>query len=100
MRALLAYKRGEPRVCAMVKAPTPKEEDRRQIGRDIFKQNPRPRGETLPGRLCRIDHFVRGSLASTRGRAVPAIHTGTAHEVGAGSLRPLILCVSLTVERR
>ncbi len=28
VRALLAYKRGEPRVCAMVKAPTPKEEDR------------------------------------------------------------------------
>ena len=25
----LAYKRGEPRVCAMVKAPTPEEEDRR-----------------------------------------------------------------------
>ena len=29
VRALLAYKRGEPRVCAMVKAPTPEEEDRR-----------------------------------------------------------------------
>ena len=28
LRALLAYKRGEPRVCAMVKAPTPEEEDR------------------------------------------------------------------------
>src|ERR1700720_5002416 len=28
VRALLAYKRGEPRVCAMVKAPTPEEEDR------------------------------------------------------------------------
>lgn len=30
VRALLAYKRGEPRVCAMVKAPTPQEEDRRR----------------------------------------------------------------------
>src|SRR5271155_4612933 len=29
VRALLAYKRGEPRVCAMVRAPTPHEEDRR-----------------------------------------------------------------------
>ena len=28
VRALLAYKRGEPRVCAMVKAPTPEEADR------------------------------------------------------------------------
>jgi transposase len=31
VRALLAYKRGEPRVCSMVKAPTPEEEDRRRI---------------------------------------------------------------------
>ena len=30
VRALLAYKRGEPRVCSMVKAPTPEEEDRRR----------------------------------------------------------------------
>src|SRR4051795_12797013 len=34
VRALLAYKRGEPRVCAMVKAPTPREEDERRIGRE------------------------------------------------------------------
>src|SRR3954447_27029732 len=34
VRALLAYKRGEPRVCAMVKAPTPDEEDRRRISRE------------------------------------------------------------------
>lgn len=34
VRALLAYKRGEPRVCAMVKAPTIEEEDRRSIGRE------------------------------------------------------------------
>lgn len=34
VRALLAYKRGEPRVCAMVKAPTPQEEDRRRICRE------------------------------------------------------------------
>src|SRR5215203_1059542 len=35
VRALLAYKRGEPRVCAMVKAPTPQEEeDRRRLGRE------------------------------------------------------------------
>jgi transposase len=34
VRALLAYKRGEPRVCAMVKAPTPEEEDRRRLCRE------------------------------------------------------------------
>jgi len=34
VRALLAHKRGEPRVCAMVKAPTPQEEDRRRPCRE------------------------------------------------------------------
>ena len=34
LRALLAFKRREPRVCAMVKAPTPEEEDRRRLGRE------------------------------------------------------------------
>ena len=34
VRALLAYKRGEPRVCAMVRAPTPEDEDRRRLCRE------------------------------------------------------------------
>ncbi|MDX8507249.1 IS110 family transposase [Mesorhizobium captivum] len=34
VRALLAYKRGEPRVCAMVRVPGVKDEDRRRIGRE------------------------------------------------------------------
>jgi transposase len=34
VRTLLAYKRGDPRVCAMVRAPTPEEEDRRRISRE------------------------------------------------------------------
>ena len=34
VRALLAYKRGEPRVCSMVRAPTPEDEDRRRICRE------------------------------------------------------------------
>src|SRR5260370_5446661 len=34
VRTLLAYKRGEPRVCSMVKAPTPEEEARRRICRE------------------------------------------------------------------
>src|SRR6202043_2028131 len=33
-RALLAHKRGEPRVCSMVRAPTPEDEDRRRICRE------------------------------------------------------------------
>src|SRR3954452_7881981 len=34
LRTLLAYKRGEPRVCAMVRAPTSEEEDRRRLCRE------------------------------------------------------------------
>ena len=34
LRALLAYKRGEPRVCAMAVAPSPEEEDRRRLIRE------------------------------------------------------------------
>jgi len=34
MRTLLAWKRGEPRVCSMVRMPTSEEEDRRRIGRE------------------------------------------------------------------
>ncbi len=34
VRTLLAYKRGEPRVCAMLQTPSPCEEDRRRICRE------------------------------------------------------------------
>ena len=34
LRALLAYKRGEPRVCAMVRAPSPESEDSRRLSRE------------------------------------------------------------------
>jgi transposase len=34
LRVLLAFKRGEPRVCSMARAPTPEAEDRRRIGRE------------------------------------------------------------------
>ncbi|MBR0800733.1 IS110 family transposase [Bradyrhizobium jicamae] len=34
VRTLLAHKRGEPRVCSMVRAPTPEEEDRRRVCRE------------------------------------------------------------------
>ena len=34
LRTLLAYMRGDPRVCAMVRAPTPEDEDRRRVSRE------------------------------------------------------------------
>ena len=55
VRTLMAYKRGEPRVCSMVVAPTPEEEDRRRISRErrtLIKE--------------RIEHVnrIKGLLAS------------------------------------
>ena len=35
VRALLAHQRGEPRVCAMVRVPTPEDEDRRRVSREL-----------------------------------------------------------------
>lgn len=35
VRTLMAWKRGEPRVCAMVCVPTPDEEDRRRVRREL-----------------------------------------------------------------
>jgi transposase len=34
LRTLMAYLRGEPRVCSMARAPTPQEEDRRRVCRE------------------------------------------------------------------
>src|SRR3954471_19264047 len=53
VRALLAYKRGEPRVCAMVQAPTPHEEDRRRISRER---------ETLTAERVRHVNRIKGLL--------------------------------------
>jgi transposase len=53
VRALLAYKRGEPRVCAMVQAPTPQEEDRRRISRER---------ETLTAERVRHVNRIKGLL--------------------------------------
>ena len=35
VRALLAHQRGEPRVCAMVRVPTPEDEHRRRVSREL-----------------------------------------------------------------
>ncbi|TIT23051.1 MAG: transposase, partial [Mesorhizobium sp.] len=34
LRTLMAHKRGEPRVCAMVHVPSPEEEDQRRVSRE------------------------------------------------------------------
>src|SRR6201987_6134722 len=49
LRTLLAWKRGEPRVCAMVVPPSPEQEDRRRIARE--------RSVLLKERVCYFNRF-------------------------------------------
>jgi transposase len=51
VRTLLAYKRGEPRVCAMVRVPTPEEEDCRFLCREL---------KTLTGERIRHVNRLKG----------------------------------------
>ena len=85
VRTLLAYKRGEPRVCAMVRAPTWQEEDRRRIARERraltterTRHNNRIKGLLFGQGItdyepCRRDRRDRlGSLRTGDGRPLPA----------------------------
>jgi transposase len=55
LRALLAYKRGEPRVCSMVRPPTPESEDERRICRE--------RAELVEERVRHVNR-IKGLLFS------------------------------------
>jgi transposase len=55
VRTLMAFKRGEPRVCSMARAPTPKEEDRRRVCRER---------RTLIGERVRHVNRIKGLLAA------------------------------------
>lgn len=64
LRTLLAWLRGEPRVCSMVRPPSPEEEDRRRLTRER---------ESLLKERTRLSNRIRGLLATQ----------------GAGPLKPL-----------
>jgi transposase len=84
VRTLLAYKRGEPRVCAMVRVPTPDEEDQRCLCRELktlvservrhvnrlrglfFSQGIADYDPRRPDRRARLDELRTGD-----GRALP-----------------------------
>lgn len=53
VRTLLAFKRGEPRVCAMLRVPTPEAEDRRRLCREL---------KTLVGERVRHVNRLKGVL--------------------------------------
>ncbi len=83
VRTLLAYKRGEPRVCAMVKAPTPEEEDRRRICRER---------KTLTAERVRHVNRIKGLLfAQGVGDYEPLRRNrrGRLEELATGDGRPL-----------
>src|SRR5271163_4595255 len=85
LRALLAFKRGEPRVCSMVRVPTPQDEDRRRICRER---------KTLTAERIRHVNRIKGLLFSQgigdyeplrrdRRRALEAVCTGDGRALGA-----------------
>lgn len=55
LRTLLAYKRGEPRICAMVRPPSPQEEDRQRNSRER---------KTLIAERIKLVNRVKGLLFS------------------------------------
>jgi len=85
LRALLAFKRGEPRVCSMVRVPMPEDEDRRRICRER---------QTLTAERIRHVNRIKGLLFSQgigdyeplrrdRRRALEAVRTGDGRALGA-----------------
>ena len=85
LRALLAFKRGEPRVCSMVRVPMPEDEDRRRICRER---------QTLIAERIRHVNRIKGLLFSQgigdyeplrrdRRRALEAVRTGDGRTLGA-----------------
>jgi transposase len=92
LRTLLAYKRGEPRVCSMVRVPSPEQEDMRRLSRER---------RTLVGERLTHGNRIKGLLASQgirgyqplrRDRRVrlEALQTGDGRPLGA-HIRTLIL---------
>lgn len=83
LRSLLAYKRGEPRVCSMAVAPLPEEEDRRRLCRE--------RGTLIGERIRHVNRikgllFAQGiadyaPLRRDRRKRLAALRTGDGREL-------------------
>src|SRR4029077_4720789 len=69
LRTLLAWTRGEPRVCAMVVPPTPEEEDRRRVCREraiLLQPSSRQSGSQLTRRWREVDSNHRSPSRDCR----------------------------------
>lgn len=78
LRVLLAYKRSEPRVCSMVVAPTPEEEDRRRICRErqVLIDERISHVNRIKGLLCAQGIFGYAPLRRNRRAQLEALCTG------------------------
>jgi transposase len=78
VRTLLAYKRGEPRVCSMVRVPTPDQEDRRRICRERKTLLAERISHTnrIKGLLCAQGVFNYNPLVRDRRARLEALETG------------------------
>src|SRR5689334_16901513 len=93
VRALLAYKRGEPRVCAMVQAPTPHEEDRRRTSRER---------ETLTAERVQHVNRIKGLLFAQGIGDYEPLHRNRRErlqELITGDGRPLPECLKAQISR-
>ena len=93
VRALLAYKRGEPRVCAMVQAPTPQEEDRRRISRER---------EVLTAERVQHVNRIKGLLFAQGISDYEPLHRNRRErleELMTGDGRPLPECLKAQIRR-
>jgi transposase len=93
LRALLAYKRGEPRVCAMVKVPTPEEEDQRRLCRE--------RKVLIAERVKHVNR-IKGLLYSQGVSGYEALHRDRRQrldELTTGDGRPLPMHLKAQISR-
>ena len=80
LRALLVYKRGDPRVCSMARAPTPETEDERRLCRE--------RPMLIEERVRRVNR-IKGLLFSQGVRDYEPLRRNRLDELRAGDGRPL-----------
>lgn len=85
VRALMAYKRGESRVCAMVKIPSPEEEDRRRVCRErkVLTAEPVEHVNRIEGLLFAQDVGDYEPLRKNRRERLDELQTGDGRPLSA-----------------
>jgi len=83
IRALLAFKRGEPRVCSMLRAPTPAQEDRRRIVRErkVLLQERIQHSNRIKGLLFSQGVTGYDPIRRDRRKQLEALRTGDGREL-------------------